>query len=593
MHYVRVLFFCCLSYLLSASVVAQQAAASLKPDGELERKKKELIEKKTMAMLDELLDAAPSFRLPENRVWILAVAAEVLWERDEKRARSLFDQAIHAFGSIDSQDDFEVSVSQSSRFRQLRELRRQLVLLLGQYDPHLARNFLVVTRPDPENVSPGYHPSQESELEMNLAQKIAEKDPQLSFKRAQEMLAEDKSLHSVIGILETLRSRDIEIAQSLAGLLVVKLQAENSKRDDAIYASLRVLNLAAHPAIDSSNATKTKQLLSSTQARSLIESVVSEALSQTSGGKRRLESRSFLIEMKHLSSYMEAHAPASLLLLKREWAEVERTMDPTQRQWMVLNELSAKGVDKLVAAAEEAPIEMRPAYYQHAVRLAIEKRDDQRAKQIIDEKLRDPHRAPAQSMLDHLRLERKSNEGKFEEALQILSTKSKVERVNAIIQIATKAGNGGHHELAARILDEAWAMVEGPLRSREQFEFRVQISNAYLPFAPTRSFEILEATIDLQNELFAATSVLRTFEANGTFREREMVLYTGGAMPFNVTLLARQLAGLTTVDPERVHKIIARFAFPDQRAGVQLEVLRHRLRESKARTEKVHQVERR
>jgi len=53
------------------------------------------LECKTLAMLDEVATQALSLKLPENRSFVLAAAADLLWTQDEKRARNLFRDALN------------------------------------------------------------------------------------------------------------------------------------------------------------------------------------------------------------------------------------------------------------------------------------------------------------------------------------------------------------------------------------------------------------------------------------------------------------------------------------------------------------------
>src|SRR5689334_17197847 len=60
---------------------------------EKEKAQKEL-EKKALQLLDDTLQSTQSLKLAENRAVIRAQAADLLWKRDEKRARSLFRDAL-------------------------------------------------------------------------------------------------------------------------------------------------------------------------------------------------------------------------------------------------------------------------------------------------------------------------------------------------------------------------------------------------------------------------------------------------------------------------------------------------------------------
>jgi hypothetical protein len=65
---------------------------------EAEEKAQELkkeLERKTFQLLDEIIASAPTLKLPENRALVQSSAADLIWRRDEKRARALFREAFN------------------------------------------------------------------------------------------------------------------------------------------------------------------------------------------------------------------------------------------------------------------------------------------------------------------------------------------------------------------------------------------------------------------------------------------------------------------------------------------------------------------
>ena len=66
---------------------AQQPSAE-----ELEKQKAER-EKNAYRLLDQVIDEAQSLRLTENRVRVQINAADMLWDNNQGRARSLFNMA--------------------------------------------------------------------------------------------------------------------------------------------------------------------------------------------------------------------------------------------------------------------------------------------------------------------------------------------------------------------------------------------------------------------------------------------------------------------------------------------------------------------
>src|SRR5262245_33448486 len=60
---------------------------------EQKQKDKEAAEKRALALLDQVLDQVQMLRLPENRIRVQLAGADMLWDRNQQRARSLLAQA--------------------------------------------------------------------------------------------------------------------------------------------------------------------------------------------------------------------------------------------------------------------------------------------------------------------------------------------------------------------------------------------------------------------------------------------------------------------------------------------------------------------
>jgi hypothetical protein len=67
---------------------------------EKEAEQRKELEKKTLALLNDLAAAAWSLKLPENRLFIMSGAADLLWSFDEKRARALYWDSITSLNTI-------------------------------------------------------------------------------------------------------------------------------------------------------------------------------------------------------------------------------------------------------------------------------------------------------------------------------------------------------------------------------------------------------------------------------------------------------------------------------------------------------------
>src|SRR5947209_17116912 len=91
--------------LLPLSPLSAQTPEDQSPLNQQEREQKALemkkeLERKTFALLDEVISSAGALKLPENRALVLSSAADLLWTRDDKRARALFKEAINTLNSV-------------------------------------------------------------------------------------------------------------------------------------------------------------------------------------------------------------------------------------------------------------------------------------------------------------------------------------------------------------------------------------------------------------------------------------------------------------------------------------------------------------
>jgi len=74
-------------------VFAQDQPAQQQPSTEEQEKAKAEREKNAYRLLEQVIDEAQSLRLPENRVRVQISAADLLWDGNQGRARSLFTMA--------------------------------------------------------------------------------------------------------------------------------------------------------------------------------------------------------------------------------------------------------------------------------------------------------------------------------------------------------------------------------------------------------------------------------------------------------------------------------------------------------------------
>src|SRR6266446_6454573 len=166
-------FFTGLLILSAASVtraqdpVSQPTPADAQTD-EQKQKEKEASEKKANALLEQIVGEVQLLKLPENRIRVQLAAGDLLWQRNETRARSLFSLAGEGVAEMMRNPDGNVQ-------RWAAQLRQELVLTAAQHDAPLAYQLLAATRsptPAPDTGNNFRRQNFDVNLEQNLLARV-------------------------------------------------------------------------------------------------------------------------------------------------------------------------------------------------------------------------------------------------------------------------------------------------------------------------------------------------------------------------------------------------------------------------------------
>ena len=164
----KVLTLCLL--LLSMTAAAQLPQAKQQSEEEKAKARREL-ERKALALLDETLEGAVVLKLSENRAAVRVQAADLLWPRDEKRARALFRDAAADLAVLKPGD-----AGRGDRaYWAAMQLRTQLINTAAARDAQLALELLRESRPASEEGSsnaPSGDPDTELRMEQSLMARL-------------------------------------------------------------------------------------------------------------------------------------------------------------------------------------------------------------------------------------------------------------------------------------------------------------------------------------------------------------------------------------------------------------------------------------
>ncbi|HZS07966.1 MAG TPA: hypothetical protein VFD58_24240 [Blastocatellia bacterium] len=589
--------------LTGALVFAQSPAADQSARSERQKKNQQLRETRALALLGELLAEVPSLRLPENRVRLRLAAAELLWKRDEKRARALYREATSGLAEILSAtrlSDDESEEGGQPVYALWEQLRFMILEQVALHDPKLAEELLAASRP-PAGVdenTPDNLRARESEFEMRLAARLADSDPQRAYQLAEEKLAGGPkgAAGEVMEFLQRLMGSDPKLASKLAGSILGRLRADysGSESEPPYLLSRLITIISAQPTGDTGAGAgkddkKNPPRVDEAVLREAIELMVTRTLALLADTspvnyQRNQYAMFGLMELQRLMPLVEKYAPGRVAALRAKLAELDKSMTPEQKSARELQALMERGdTEAILVAAAKLPKEMSQGlYYQVAVG-AMTAGDLEKARQIAEKHLQNsPLRKQVENQLDQAALQKALEKGRVDEVRPMLDRLHSIqERVGILTQLAEAEFGKGNRKGAQQLLEEAHSLVGSRAANRAQLEAQIALATGYAEVDPARSFEILDSAAGRINELIAAAAALEGFNSPASFREGEMVMLDedGNSLSDLLRQHAAALAPLVATDFERVKSVVAQFQRGEVKAFLRMAMIESTLGE--------------
>jgi hypothetical protein len=565
MAFKTILYTFTLILLLLTNATAQEIAPVDKSKEEEQKAQAEL-EKKALSLLDETLDGAQLLKLPENRSYIFATAADLLWTHDEKRARGFFQDALNALAdAIRNTGASELARDPTGWV--LMEQRREILVNAARHDPQFALDLLRTSRQAFTENMPSYarYMDQELLLEQSIAAEVAAKDPKKALQMAQESLAKGIS-YETMSLLRQLQMKDGEAATSFANDLIKKLHTTDfTKNPQAAYVALELLHMLTQPV---KPASKLKPLALDEQTKNdLADTLINAAMNGSP------EQPVFMM-LQPLMPELEKRAPERIAQLRRKLAESADKLDPMYKMMMQYSSLMRDGKpEELLAAAAKAPPDMRGNLYRSAALKFMESGDLERARQIISDNLKGDDRDRWLAQVDQQIIARALKENKLDEARKLLERiNPKEARLAQIAVMATKLFEKGDRKTALALLDETQELVNRAPENQAEMTAMLQVARAYAVIEPARAYGILEPMLDQVNALLAAAALLEKFGSDrGLFKEGEYRLSVSRYYSNSLTTqYAKELNALARADFGRTRALADRLQRDETRLMARL-----------------------
>jgi hypothetical protein len=626
--------------ILSAMTVirAQDPATQLTPTGaqadEQQQKEKEAAEKKATALLEQIVGEVQLLKLPENRIRVQIAAADMLWKRNEERARSMFSLAGDGVAELMRGTDLNSQ-------RWAAQLRQELVLSAAQHDAPLAYQLLASTQsltPIPDAGNDFRRPRADANLEQNLLAQVAALDPKLAAQKVEEALTSGQYPNTLTQVLSALQSQDKEAATKLTAKVVSKLQSENmlaNVQAETLALSLlragattsssaqSVVNPPAAGQTISNSATSSRAsfgniappVLGEAAYKDLMNTVIDAALRATrqppnsQGGQgngrgrgnfgatqnpnqspltdgqiEQQNARRLLAGLQMLLPQIDQYLPSRGTTVRNKMSELG--INNSRMAFNQINTLMDQGTaDSLLAAAPAVPPAMQSRLYQQAAQKALDEGNADRARQIANDHLDATTRDRVLQKVDFQLIAKKVQANDFDELRQTLAgLHSDDERIDLLLQLAAQAQkSAGQPEadsqsedskLALKFLGEAQRLANRRATNYSHFDQQLRIADAFASLEPSRSFEVLDPGIAQLNELLSAAALLSGFEVN-IFKDGELQLAGGSGLSDMVSRYGQELAMLAKADFARAESSANKFQLAEPRLMSQLAIVRN------------------
>ena len=457
-------------------------------------------EKKALDLLETITDQVMNLHAPSNRIRAQIAVGDLLWSRDEKRARTLFTAALAQLTARIADLDYS-DPEVYAEITRVSQSRQELVLRIAAHDPDLAIAALRQTRlPDDNARARGSWGFQnEANLEMTLANIIAAKDPAAALKLARSSLSRGVSWN-LIAFLSPLYQKDASAAQSLYQEIVGKIKDDNMTRSpDLANNAWNLLNSFQPPQADEDTY---RDLLNTTLG------YVLGANRETQTGMSMAQN--FYYQLERMKPLVEKYAPARAAEL-RDWSRaVERTLDPQVKMYQDLRKISENGtVDEMLALAAKYPPEFQNLLYQNAAWKALSSGDANKAKEIVD-LVPDPvQRRQMLEQIENQTANALEGNNKIVEARRLADKAKTVDRkVEILVRSAGELAAAGDKKGSLELLNEARVIVASTQQSAQQLNSQLRLAQAFLKLDADQSFALLQPLVVKINEFVSAAAVL-------------------------------------------------------------------------------------
>ena len=521
-------------------------------------------EKKALDLVETLSEQVLNLHASPNRIRAQTPVADLLWARDEKRARTLFTAAVSQLTNQISELDYS-DPEVYTEMQRIYQLRQELIMRIAPHDGELAIAALNQTRFQGDNrtrYAGNFTADSEANLELSLANIIVAKNPETALKLARSSLSRGVS-GNVISFLSTLYKHDAKSAQTLYQEIAGRIKDDSVGRNPELANNgWNLLTVFQPPQADEDTY---RDLLTS------MLSYMAEMNRQTQQGMTQAQSMYYQIE--RIMPLVEKYAPTRVAEV-RDWSRgVEKTIDPNARLYQELRQVSEKGtVDDILALVPKAPPGFQSLLYQNAAWKAVSNGDTARAKDIA-EKISDPvQRRQVMDQLDNQAARSTEGNNQVVEARRLAeAARTTTRKVDILLQSAMTLSSTDK-KAALDLLSEAKSVLAATPPSAAELNAQFSILRMYLRLDPEQAFGMLQPLVVRLNEYVSAAVVLDGIDFR-YLKDGEWVMQSGNTLSSLVMTLDSMLTSLGRVDFDRARAVADQIGRPEMRVMMEIDLV--------------------
>ena len=575
---ISLLFFNSLSFaqVQGRATAAQGTAQTQAPQPSPEQLKAQAeLEKKSFALLEEVLADSVNLKLPENKLYVNFILADLLWKKDEKRARELYEKSKQIFTDYINNLNLEGD-EYPQIFEQIQQLRQEVLQQLVNRDVELALDFLRATK----LANPyGENSQQELMVEANLANQVAQHDPKKGLKLAKENLAKGLS-SSIVQSLFSLQSNDPKGAAELAQAILQKIRTEDLfDNNDSFYAAMSFFHLTNQENKNRvvSPDPKRVPLLSQSEFKELADIILTYGLKAAATNNTQANSN-FTSNILNQLEDLEKLFPTKVAELKAKTGIDKSPVTQMTKAYEELNKLTEKAsVEEILAAGKKAKKEIQNNYIEQAAAKAYQQGNTDLAGQILTENIKSP--SDRKSRLDNYAqsfcyglLAANKLDDAYQAIQQLKNTEHRLNLLASLIQNYKEKGN---KQRVQQLLDEAYSLINKDEETHNQFNQILSIVAQYIEVDASKGVSLLSPISHRLNEIVNASIIMEKFEGNNNAsRLGELFFRREGSTINIVTEYNSVLIPLAKNDFEQAKSLTDQFQRTDLRLISKLSLLR-------------------